>query len=371
MPGRAVPRVVLLGATGYTGRLAAAALAGRHRPLLLAGRDPARLDRVRREVAPGAELAVVDLAAGTGSLVGAMRPGDVLLSTVGPFLRLGLPVARRAAERGWAYLDSTGEPPFVRRVHDELATLATATGARLLPAAGYDYVPGHLAAGLALRDAGPTATAVRVGYFVRGGSASSGTLASAAGVVLQRGYAWRGGRLVAEQPGRSVGSYRVGGRERQGISIAGSEHLFLPATFPRLRDVEVHLGWAGRWSVVAGPAVLALGTAARLPAAGAAVDAVTRRVLPGSQGGPTPEQRQRSSSLVVADALDARGEPLAHVELTGPDPYDLTAGLLAELAAALLNGDVAPTGVLGPIDALGGVDQLAARCERAGLRRTG
>ena len=42
---------------------------------------------------------------------------------------------------------------------------AKGAGCGLVTAFGYDWVPGNLAGALALRDAGPDATRVEIGYF--------------------------------------------------------------------------------------------------------------------------------------------------------------------------------------------------------------
>ena len=55
-----------------------------------------------------------------------------------------------AVDAGAAYLDSTGEPPFIRRVFEHYGPRAAATGARLITAFGYDYVPGNTAGAAAL-----------------------------------------------------------------------------------------------------------------------------------------------------------------------------------------------------------------------------
>jgi hypothetical protein len=86
-------------------------------------------------------------------------PGDALLETTGR--RTGL--RRRTPVCGAVYLDSSGEPPFIRQVFEEFGPRAERTRAVLLTAFGYDYVPGNLAGALALRAAGPAAARVRVG----------------------------------------------------------------------------------------------------------------------------------------------------------------------------------------------------------------
>jgi short subunit dehydrogenase-like uncharacterized protein len=64
------------------------------------------------------------------------------------FLQLGMATVTAAAQGGAHYLDSAGEGSFVRRVF-ELDSVAAARGATVVPAFGYDYVPGNLAGALA------------------------------------------------------------------------------------------------------------------------------------------------------------------------------------------------------------------------------
>jgi short subunit dehydrogenase-like uncharacterized protein len=139
---------------------------------VLAGRDRGRLEALATRLALPAGAAELETAvAGTGSpdqLRELIGPGDVLVSTAGPFVKVGQAAVAAAAEAGAIYLDSSGEPPFIRQVFEEFGPRAEQTGAALLTAFGYDYVPGNLAGALALQAAGPAAARVEVGYFVRG-----------------------------------------------------------------------------------------------------------------------------------------------------------------------------------------------------------
>ncbi|MQA97860.1 MAG: NAD(P)H-binding protein, partial [Streptosporangiales bacterium] len=149
-------RIVLFGATGYTGRLTAHALAAQGAQPVLAGRNADRLAELAGRLGlDSTAVADVDRPETVRDLV---EPGDVLISTVGPFLRWGAPALEAAVEAGAVYLDSTGEPPFVREVFETYGPRAERTGATLLTAFGYDYVPGNLAGALALRRAGAIAT---------------------------------------------------------------------------------------------------------------------------------------------------------------------------------------------------------------------
>ncbi|MFL6127857.1 MAG: saccharopine dehydrogenase NADP-binding domain-containing protein [Mycobacteriales bacterium] len=364
-------RIVLFGATGYTGRLVAAALVARGADPVLAARDRGRAEALAIELAgpdrSAPEVAEADVHR-PETVRALVERGDVLVSTVGPFARWGAAALQAAVGAGARYLDSTGEPGFIRDVFHRWGPRAAGAGAALVPAFGYDWVPGNLAGALALRDGGDEVTRLDIGYFVTGstglGSLSGGTMASAAGVLGTAGYAWRGGRLVEEMPARHHRTYRVHGSPRSGLSVAGSEHLALPRLAPGLRDVHVHLGWFGP----AARPVQVLSQLTRLPVVPRLVESVGGRLLRGSTGGPDESSRRRSGTHVQAVAYAADDRELSRVALDGPNPYTLTGGLLAWAAVRARDGGLTGVGALGPVEAFG-LDELAAGAAEAGLHR--
>jgi hypothetical protein len=112
---------------------------------VLAGRDQGRLNALAARLSQaggGTELETAGAAAaGPGPLRDLIGVGDVLVSTAGPFMKIGRPAVAAAVEAGAIYLDSSGEPPFIRQVFEEFGPRAERTGAVLLTAFGYDYVP--------------------------------------------------------------------------------------------------------------------------------------------------------------------------------------------------------------------------------------
>ena len=62
MPASSQRRVVLFGATGFTGALTAEALARRGGPLVVAGRDPARLEHLADDLRDAHPTGVVTTA---------------------------------------------------------------------------------------------------------------------------------------------------------------------------------------------------------------------------------------------------------------------------------------------------------------------
>jgi short subunit dehydrogenase-like uncharacterized protein len=372
-------RIILLGATGYTGRLTAEAMVRAGLAPVLAGRRHDAVARLADRLAPLAprpatepSIAIAD--AGNPASVRRLieSSDDVLVSTVGPFVEWGDAAVAAAVDAGAAYLDSTGEPPFIRRVFEDFGPRAAASGARLITAFGYDYVPGNLAGALALRRcrrAGRPATRLDIGYFIEGSfGISSGTRASAAGVLLAPSYARRGGTVVERRSsGGRTRAFDLGrGRVWKGLPVAGSEHLALPLTDPDVSDIEVWLGWAGKWTPAAAYAGTALGAVAAVPGAGDRAMRVLRQRLGRTTGeGPDAASRAAARTVVQAEAFDAVGRPLTSVRMEGPSPYDLTAELLAWGAAMSATQSVAP-GAHGPVDAFG-LDALERGCADMGL----
>lgn len=365
-------RIVVFGATGYTGRLTAQSLVERGAQATVAGRDERRLRTLADELG-GLDVAVADVArpAAVRDLV---ERGDVLVSTVGPFTRLGEPAVEAAIAAGAWYLDSTGEPPFVRRVFEYFGPRAEAAGAGLVTAFGYDFVPGNLAGALVLREAGERATRVDVGYFALGGpgalrgAASRGTRASLAAVALEPMFAWRDG-IRQEFAGARVRSFDVRGRSRQALSIGGSEHFALPRVFPWLRQVDVYLGWFGGATRALRTASRTTPVLARMPGVRAGLRAAGGRAMRGPARDPDPATAARVRSYVVAAAFDGSGRQLGEVHLSGGDPYELTGRVLAWGAVRAADAGLPRWGALGPVEAFG-LDELEAACADAGLTRS-
>jgi short subunit dehydrogenase-like uncharacterized protein len=359
-------RIVLFGATGYTGARTAEAMVGRGLRPVLAGRDAQRLAALAQRL--GGLETVVAQVTDRESVAALVGRGDVLVTTVGPFTELGTPAVAAAAEAGAVYLDSTGEPPFIRAVHERWGPVAERSGAALLTAFGNDYVPGVLAGALALRAAGEGADRVDVGYFMtglgKGRPFSRGTLRSLAGIATQPLYAWREGALRTEPAGARMRTFDVAGRPRPGVTIGASEQFALPRIAPGLRTVDVYLGWFGRAgsAVHAGARVAPL--LARVPprAMATVADLLTRRF----PSDPAGRALAGARSHFLAEVFDGTGTLLARTRLTAPEPYAITADLLAWGAWRAAEHGVRGNGALDAVAAFG-LDDLEAGAAEAGI----
>jgi short subunit dehydrogenase-like uncharacterized protein len=359
-------RTVLFGATGYTGRLVAEAMVERGVKPVLAARSRDKLEALAEELGGGLDTAVADVS-DPPSVAALVERGDVLVTTVGPFARWGGPAAAAATTAGAHYLDSTGEPAFIREVFERYGLAAENKGAGMLTAFGYDWVPGNLAGALALRKAGDEAVRIDVGYFFTGqASASGGTQATMAASLGDPGFVYRDGRVQTERTAKRVRSFQVGSKERNAVSVGSSEHFTLPRIAPQLREVNAYLGWFGPMSRPM--QVFSLG--ASLPGASRLLKMAGERFVKGSTGGPDAEARKRSGSHIVAIAYDGAGRELAEVHVTGVDGYTFTGRVLAWGAQLAAEGGLQGTGALGPVDAFGLV-ALTDGCLWAGLEAEG
>lgn len=140
--------IVLYGATGFSGKLTAEHLAhsGSTARIALAGRSSERLRGVRMMLGPNAAdwpLILAD-ASQPLTLEAMAARAQVVLTTVGPYTRYGLPLVAACAKAGTDYADLTGELMFCRNSIDLYHKQAADTGARIILACGFDSIPSDL-----------------------------------------------------------------------------------------------------------------------------------------------------------------------------------------------------------------------------------
>lgn len=394
--------VVVFGATGFVGRLTADYLA-RQAPadlrIALAGRSPDRLERARAELGEKASEWPLIVAESCDEqamtrLAGATR---VVATTVGPYMRYGMPLVAACAAAGTHYADLTGEVLFMRRSIDEHDADARASGARIVHTCGFDSIPSDLGA-LALHahatghDLGGLRDTTYVMVSMRGGM-SGGTVDSLRGQLdaARRDPAAR--KLMGDpyslSPDRALDPDP--GPERDPVSVVHDEALggflapflmggvntrvvrrsnaLLEYAYGRdLRYRELML--AG--GLPLGP-VKAAGIAGGMAAlVGGLSFAPTRalldRILPDPGEGPDEKARESGFFHVDIHAETESGERIvSEIRASGDPGYKATAVMLGESALALaLDEERLPdaAGVLTPATAMGEV--LTERLRRAG-----
>lgn len=396
--------LVLFGATGFVGRLTAARLA-LDAPagvrVALAGRSRSRLEALRAELPESARtwpLIVTDVG-DPAALADLATSTRVLVSTVGPYLRHGLPVVQACVEAGTDYADLTGETLFVRQSIERFHGAAQQSGARIVHSCGFDSVPSDLGVGLTAaraRDerAGELEDTVLHVRSMRGGF-SGGTIDSlrqqlidVAGdarlrrvlssptaltgrvePVRRRSVPRRRSGLAVGQDtasGRWSAPFVMGGYNRQIVLRTGA--LAQPPYSPDFRYREVVDVARGPLGAVGATAMLLLSTALLGGMALKPTRVLLDRLLPDPGEGPSEKTIRHGRFAVEIDATTSSRARFRTTIAAAFDPgYGGTAVMLAQSGLSLAQ-DLDPDrtgGVLTPMIAFG--DRLAARLRASGF----
>ena len=188
-------KLMIYGATGYTGRMAAQHAAAAGTPLVLAGRNEAALASLAASL--GVEYRVFPLG-DTMVVDHELRGVGVLLNCAGPFAATAEILMRAGMRNGVHYLDVAAELDGYR-LAELLDADARAAGVMLLPGSGGSVAMlGCLAGHAVARSSNPSQ--IRVAMHVSGGL-SRGSAVSAMASVTAETLARAGGKLVAATPG--------------------------------------------------------------------------------------------------------------------------------------------------------------------------
>lgn len=384
--------VVVLGATGITGRLVAAHLAhraeqgggARGRPLrwAAAGRDEGRVREALQRAGIEGDVLVADVT-DDASLDALAARTRAVANLVGPYTTRAEPVIAACVRAGTHYADLTGETPhaaaMVRRWHAR----AIDTGAKVVQVSGFEALPFDVAVALAHEAAAAAGETLVEADAVFGASTtprlravtdavSGGTLQSLAEVLAEPGELDLADPALL-LPGldersaaalRRASPLRLGPRARGGTVLSPT----VPAAFinppviartaallsaegaradeplayregGEVGPASSRAAWAAAWALTL--VQLALLGAATLPhpvrrllAAGLA------KVLPGSGTGPTSEEVLEGWRWHVdVAARTATGRAVTvRVDATAHPGYAATARMLGELCAAMARG---------------------------------
>jgi saccharopine dehydrogenase (NAD+, L-lysine-forming) len=401
--------VVVYGATGFVGKLTAdyLARAGSGARVALAGRSATKLRDVRDSLGPAAgDWPLIEADASQPSSLNDMAARTrVVVTTVGPYTKYGLPLVAACAAAGTDYADLTGETMFVRDSIDAYQKQAADNGARIVHACGFDSIPSDLSVYALHRRAeedgagqlGETTLVVR--RFA--GGVSGGTLASMLEVLNtsssdpearrqmndpytlstdrsaepelgpQSDTPWRRGREIApELDGIWTGAFAMGAPNSR---IVRRSNALLDWSYGRtFRYAET----MSMGSSVVAPVAAALDTAANVAMLGLGgryfnklPRGLIERVLPKPGTGPSEKARENGHYTVETYTTTTTGARYrATMSQQGDPGYKATSVLLGECGLALaLDRDALSDlhGVLTPAAALG--DALLARFPAAGV----
>jgi short subunit dehydrogenase-like uncharacterized protein len=401
--------IVVYGATGFVGKLTAEYLAKSGGParIALAGRSVERLAAVRAGLGERArdwEILHAD-ASSPSSLEAMTARTRVVLTTVGPYSRYGIPLVAACAKTGTDYADLTGEATFVRQSIDEFHKQAVDTGARIVHACGFDSVPSDMTVFALYRRARQDGEGdlLDTNFVLRGasGGASGGTIASLTEVLraasenpetrklLEDPYTLSQDRGAEPELGAQPDLPWRRGRdiapELAGVWAAGFVMALYNARIVRRSNALLGYAYGRRFRyaefVGIGPSLAAPVLSAALTAgtaAGAAAGSrffrllprrLVEKVLPKPGTGPSEKVRENGYYKVETYTTTSTGARyMATMSQSGDPGYKATSVMLGECGLALaLDRDKLPEvyGVLTPASAIG--DALLARFPGAGI----
>ncbi len=147
--------VVLYGATSFVGQITANYLSkflaesnDDNVNWAIAGRDEEKLKKLQSEISASGSAQKVDIIIANSndqdSLDAMTKQANVVISTVGPYLKYGEPLIKSCAHQGTDYVDLTGEAIFIKDMLDKYQQAAKKSGARIVNSCGFDSIPSDL-----------------------------------------------------------------------------------------------------------------------------------------------------------------------------------------------------------------------------------
>ncbi|MBS3745103.1 MAG: saccharopine dehydrogenase NADP-binding domain-containing protein [Wenzhouxiangellaceae bacterium] len=384
--------LVVMGATGFTGRLVAEHLLARHGTdgdlrWALAGRNQARLEEVRAglgENAAGLPLITAD-SHDRASLDSLVQKTRVVCTTVGPYALHGSELVAACCEHGTDYCDLSGEVPWMRNMIDRYAEAAEKSGARIVHCCGFDSIPSDLGVwflqNAAREKFGKPLERVRLRVKAAKGGLSGGTFASMLNIVEESRRDAETARVLKNPFALCPPDARKGPRQpyvsgpKFDAAIGSWMAPFIMAAINTrvvhranaLQDYAYGKGFRYDEAVLTGKGIggrakatmvsLGMGAFALGSAMGPTRSLLKKMVLPKPGEGPSPEQREAGFFNIAVEGRTAEGQSLQARVKGDRDPgYGSTSKMIGEAALCLACdiGDEIAGGFWTPATALDG-----------------
>lgn len=326
---RRARRIMIYGATGFTGGLVMKAALELGAELVLAGRDPERLEAVARPLGLPFRAFALDSPA---EIFDALADVGVVLNAAGPLVDTATPLIAGCLAARTHYLDVTGELSVFREAHRNDAA-ARERGIMIMPGAGFWIVASDcLAAHVA--DLLPGAKYLRLGCSASE-LFSRGSLRTVFREMRGRIVIRRAGRLSWVSIGRLERQFDYGDGERASTAVSLPD-VFTAYFTTGIPNIETYLE-AGFMARTAG--LLAVGVTAAVNMTGMAplldsgFEAWSHR--------PSASERSSARQVLVIEAEDVWRQS-RRVRMVTSDGYTFTAAAAAAVMKQVIGGNFAP-----------------------------
>lgn len=326
-----MPRFMIYGANGYTGRLTAIEAKKRGLKPVLAGRSRDTIEPLAREL--GFEFLVFGL--NDRDVIARNLAGvDAVLNCAGPFSATAHRMLAGCAASNTHYLDITGEIGVFEYVHNRNDEWVAA-GIVAMPGVGFDVVPSDCLAAMLKRDL-PDATHLKLAFRSNRGKLSPGTTRTMVEGLAEAGKIRRDGRIVAVPSDYKIEEIPfTEGETGTAVTIPWGDvstayhstgipniEVFMGASPDRIRKMNLK-PWMR--------AVAGLGP----------VQALAKWWIGKKIKGPTDEERASDNMYLYGEVTNAAGQRAARRMVT-PEGYTLTADASLESVRRLLASEPKP-----------------------------
>ncbi|GAB3101449.1 saccharopine dehydrogenase [Aestuariicella hydrocarbonica] len=151
-------KILIYGASGYTGKLVAECLARRGLPFYMSGRTLSRLeaalDVVKKRHHGPVDVELVAASNNVEELKPLFEKVDVVINVAGPFMQVAWPIVEACLQARCHYLDTTGEQDWTRAIQAEYGQAFADKNLLLSPACSYMWAAGALTAEVVLETNG-------------------------------------------------------------------------------------------------------------------------------------------------------------------------------------------------------------------------
>ena len=169
-------KIVIFGATGFTGELCARFMSEKYSdiPIAIAGRSAEKLEKIKNTNNLPFPIIVAD-AFDVNSLEKMCRDTEVVLSTAGPYHKYGSDLLGACVKHDCHYVDITGESFWVKDMIEKHHKEAQNKGLRIINACGFDSAPSDLGVFYAVNQVAGDVNSVQC-FQAWKGEASGGTM---------------------------------------------------------------------------------------------------------------------------------------------------------------------------------------------------
>jgi short subunit dehydrogenase-like uncharacterized protein len=319
-------KILIYGATGYTGKLTARAAKLQGLTPILAGRSVEKVKPLADELGLSWRAFYLNE---TEKLDKALSEVAVVLHIAGPFSATSKPMADACIRTKTHYLDITGEIAVFEALAARDAE-AKKAGVMLLPGVGFDVVPSDcLAAHLARRL--PDAEDLKL--YIGGLSATSRGTAKTGVEGIAKGTLVRRNGEIEPLEGANEDLIDFGSGTKPTIAMPwGDVSTAFHST--KIPNIEVHFEATPQIARMMKMPFL-LKAFLGLPF----MQAILKRQIDKQPEGPTDEQRRKSEAILVGVARNGKGETVRS-RLRTPEGYSLTAVTALAIAKRAADGEV-------------------------------